>query len=80
MKSVLLLVHQDSGQEARVQAALDLTSALSGHLACLDVTPLPSLFDTGMALGPPVVIDQAEQEAANKDQLLAEAQAANAGS
>jgi len=69
MKNVLLLVHQDSGQEARLQAALDLTSALSGHLACLDVTPLPLVFDSGMALGPPVVIDQAEQEAANKARL-----------
>lgn len=37
MKNVLLLVHDDDGQEARLQAALDLTRALGGHLSCLDV-------------------------------------------
>ncbi|MCH7484562.1 MAG: universal stress protein [Chloroflexi bacterium] len=37
MKNVLLLVHADSGQEARFQAALDLTRALGGHLTCVDV-------------------------------------------
>lgn len=66
MKNVLLLVHQDAGQEARFQAALDLTRALSGHLACVDVTPFPLVFDQGLAAGPPVIIDEAEQEAANK--------------
>lgn len=37
MKNVLLLVHDDDGQEARLQVALDLTRALSGHLTCVDV-------------------------------------------
>jgi nucleotide-binding universal stress UspA family protein len=41
MKTVLLLVHEDPGQEARLQAALDITRALEGHLKCVDVTPLP---------------------------------------
>jgi nucleotide-binding universal stress UspA family protein len=36
MKNVLLLVHDDAGQEARLQAALDLTRAFQGHLTCLD--------------------------------------------
>jgi len=36
MKNVLLLVHDDAGQEARLQAALDLTRGLRGHLTCLD--------------------------------------------
>ncbi|MDT9600816.1 universal stress protein [Sphingosinicella rhizophila] len=40
MKNVLLLVHEDPGQEARLQAALDLTRALEGHLVCLDVADL----------------------------------------
>ncbi|PBN42916.1 hypothetical protein [Sphingobium sp. D43FB] len=43
MKNVLLLVHEDVGQEARLQAALDLTRALDGHLICLDVAVLPVL-------------------------------------
>lgn len=41
MKNILLLVHSDDGQEARLNAALDLTRALDGHLTCIDVTPSP---------------------------------------
>lgn len=41
MKNILLLVHDDAGQEARLQAALDLVAALKGHLVCLDVVGLP---------------------------------------
>jgi nucleotide-binding universal stress UspA family protein len=37
MKNVLFLVHDDDGQEARLQAALDATRALEGHLTCLHV-------------------------------------------
>ena len=40
MKNVLLLVHNDDGQEARLQVALDLTRALSGHLTCVDVVQM----------------------------------------
>jgi nucleotide-binding universal stress UspA family protein len=43
MKNVLLLVHDDEGQEARIQAALDLTRTLEGHLTCLDVERIPEL-------------------------------------
>jgi len=35
MKSVLFYVNDDSGLDARYQAALDLTRALAGHLHCL---------------------------------------------
>ncbi len=42
MKNVLLLLHDDVGQEARLQTALDLTRALDGHLTCLDVAVLPA--------------------------------------
>jgi len=43
MKNVLVLLHDDVGQEARLQTALDLTRALEGHLTCLDVAILPAL-------------------------------------
>lgn len=43
MKNVLLLVHDDAGQESRIQAALDLTRYLSGHLTCLDIVQIPVL-------------------------------------
>jgi len=41
MKTILLLVHEDEGQEARLQAALDVTRAVEGHLRCLDVAVMP---------------------------------------
>jgi nucleotide-binding universal stress UspA family protein len=64
MKNVLLLIHQDAGQEARLGTALDLTRALSGQLQCLDVTPPPLIFDTGWA--PPVILDEADRERDNR--------------
>lgn len=39
MKNVLLLVHEDNGQEARFQAEMDVTRALEGHLTCLEIIP-----------------------------------------
>ena len=54
MKSVLLYVNDDSGLDARYQAALDLTRALDGHLQCLRPNPYkPQIaFDgvTGMSI------------------------------
>jgi nucleotide-binding universal stress UspA family protein len=57
MKNILLLVHEDNGQEARFQAAVDVTRALEGHLSCVDVvpfTPIPGdaygLADGGITL------------------------------
>jgi nucleotide-binding universal stress UspA family protein len=41
MKNVLVLVHDDGGQEARVQAALDLVRTFDGHLTCLDIEATP---------------------------------------
>lgn len=45
MKNVLVLIHDDAGQEARLQAALDLTRTLNGHLTCLDVAIVPVMVD-----------------------------------
>ncbi|MGN6357308.1 MAG: universal stress protein [Novosphingobium sp.] len=66
MKNVLLLIHDDPGQEARLQAALDLTRALSGHLTCIDVTPPPLTADPlwGVASGT-IVYDETAREATN---------------
>lgn len=41
MRNILVLVHDDGGQEARIQAALAVTRAVSGHLTCLDVFAIP---------------------------------------
>ena len=71
MKNVLLLVHDDDGQEARFQTALDLTRALDGHLNCVDVTP--SLVYGGnnyAGFGDAILlVDERESEALNKVQL-----------
>lgn len=45
MKNILMLAHDDPGQKARLQAALDLTRAFSGHLTCLDITGIPLVID-----------------------------------
>lgn len=54
MKSVLVYVNDDSGLDARYQAALDLTRTLEGHLQCLRPNPYkPQMaFDgvTGMSI------------------------------
>jgi nucleotide-binding universal stress UspA family protein len=44
MKNILLLAHDDSGQEARFQAALDIARAVRGHVTCLDVTIMPAFI------------------------------------
>lgn len=54
MKSVLLYIAEDAGLEARLQAALDLTRSLGGHLHCLRANPYSTqmAFDgvTGMSV------------------------------
>jgi nucleotide-binding universal stress UspA family protein len=40
MKSVLLHVQDDDGLESRLQVALSIVRASSGHLSCLHITPI----------------------------------------
>jgi hypothetical protein len=72
MKNILLLIHDDAGQEARLQAALDITRAVGGHLKCLDVTPLTVFPGDGFGADGSVIMLQYEQqqESANKARLL----------
>lgn len=73
MKNILLLVHDDEGQEARLQAALDLTRALDGHLSCVDVAVLPAVAGTFYDDGGASVLLEAEcaRESSNKATLVA---------
>ncbi|WP_022684647.1 universal stress protein [Sphingobium bisphenolivorans] len=73
MKNVLLLVHDDEGQEARLQAALDLTRALGGHLQCIDVTPFPVIAgDLYAGFGETaLMLDERDSEARNKARISA---------
>jgi nucleotide-binding universal stress UspA family protein len=68
MKNILLLVHDDAGQEARFQAALDVTRALEGHLTCLDVAQVQVVagdYSGGMASAM-LMADEREREADNR--------------
>jgi len=62
MKNVLLIVHDDAGQEARISAAVDIVRDLEGHLTCIDVA---EPVDTNLqAFGGPLVNLVIEQGAA----------------
>lgn len=72
MKNILLLVHDDSGQDARLQAALDLTRAVGGHLTCLDVVEVPMMVDTFGGGGEMVLLHDARaREAEHKARVKA---------
>lgn len=68
MKNILLLVHDDPGQEARLEAALDIARALGGHLACIDVTPYPILVNNDFFTlnDTAELLDEHDSEAVNK--------------
>lgn len=71
MKNVLVLMHDDAGQEARFQAALDLTRALDGHLTCVDVAILPPFVGDYYEMGGSALLmaDEREREGANKARM-----------
>jgi nucleotide-binding universal stress UspA family protein len=71
MKNILLLVHDDAGQEARLQAALDVTRALEGHLHCVDVVPIPVLLDDHQsgAAASMLLDDERERESINRREI-----------
>jgi nucleotide-binding universal stress UspA family protein len=39
MKSILLHIREDAGQQARLQAALDIARLFGGHISCLQAMP-----------------------------------------
>ncbi|GGD99488.1 universal stress protein A [Tsuneonella deserti] len=43
MRNILVLVHEDEGQESRLQAALSVTRGVGGHLTALDVFVIPMI-------------------------------------
>lgn len=73
MKTILLMIHDDEGQESRLQVALDATRALDGHLRCLDVSILPAMitaYDGGTG-GAQLLTAEQEREIGNKTRLAA---------
>ncbi|MET3759680.1 universal stress protein [Sphingomonas sp. UYEF23] len=72
MKNVLLLVHDDTGQESRIQAALDLTRALDGHLSCVDVVVPATLNGDYYGIAAVGLLeDERTRESENKTEIVA---------
>lgn len=73
MKNVLVLMHDDAGQEARFQAALDLTRALGGHPTCVDVTLVPQYMGDYVEMGGSALLmgEEKQREAANRTRMEA---------
>jgi len=74
MKTLLVLAHDDPGQEARLQVAVDLARRLEAHLTCLDVVVLPPAYvddSVGSSISATIVESEIEQEAANRVKLEA---------
>ncbi len=76
MKSVLLHVQADDGLDTRLQAALSVVRASSGHLTCLHVTPINAYvaFDGfgGVFAMHDIMKVLDEQEAAMRDKIEAQ--------
>jgi nucleotide-binding universal stress UspA family protein len=73
MKNILVLAHDDPGQEARLQAALDVARAVGGHLTCIDVTPIPVMMGDfeSATVGAMVMADARVVEADNRQRTEA---------
>lgn len=75
MKNILVLVHDDPGQEARVQAALDITRAIGGHLTCLDVAVTPVIAGDAIGVTAMLVAEEHRAETRNRAHLQPRIQA-----
>ncbi|MES2097958.1 MAG: universal stress protein [Pseudomonadota bacterium] len=73
MKNILLLAHDDLGQEARFQAALDVCRAVDGHLTCLDVAvPMLIADDSfGSVATAALLSDEVKREQLNRAKMEA---------
>lgn len=71
MKNILLLIHDDEGQEARYQVALDVTRATGGHLICVDLTAIPEFTDDYGGTVAVMMAREMEVEAANRARMIA---------
>jgi nucleotide-binding universal stress UspA family protein len=81
VKAVLLHIHDDSGQEARLQVALDIVRCFDGHLTCVQATPFDSYVVSdpfgGVYAFPEVINRVREDQQKTRDRI--EAGLANEG-
>lgn len=73
MRNILLLVHDDKGQEARLAAALDLRRSLAGHLTCVDVSIVPEMVTDYISTGGTALLlaDEQANESRNATRIRA---------
>jgi nucleotide-binding universal stress UspA family protein len=71
VKNILVLIHDDEGQEARFQAALDIARALEGHLTCVDVTCMRIIPEDAFGGSATVMLleDERLRETANRQRV-----------
>jgi nucleotide-binding universal stress UspA family protein len=72
MKDILLLIHDDEGQEARLQGALDVTRALEGHLTCLHVTEFAPIVGDAYGMSGAVMLLDVQREIEEKNRVAIE--------
>jgi len=71
MKNVLVPIHDDEGQEARLQVALDVVRGLEGHLNCIDIVIPPLIVsDFYSGAGEAMVLDDARKHEAKNRQAI----------
>lgn len=81
MRQLLVHMHDDDGQEARLTAAANIARTLGGHLICLHVTPYPA-FVAGDPFGGVHLLPaqlEAEQQREERIRTSVEEQLAGAG-
>jgi nucleotide-binding universal stress UspA family protein len=81
MKTILLHVHEDAGQESRFQAAFDLARATGAHISCIQVTPFQDYVASDMFGGAYVLPAEIEiiREQEEKERTAVEARMGREG-
>jgi nucleotide-binding universal stress UspA family protein len=71
LKNILLLIHDDAGQEARYQAALDVCRMIDGHITCLGLRIIPEFVGDYIGTTGILLAEEQGSEAANKARMMA---------
>jgi nucleotide-binding universal stress UspA family protein len=81
MKTILVHIEGDEGQDSRLNAAFDLVRAVGGHLVCLSVMPYAAyaLGDPAMGAFPVTTLIDAVEARRREERLAVEARLAREG-
>lgn len=81
MKTILVHIEGDDGQEARLNAAFDLARAAGGHLVCLSVMPYAAyaLGDPAMGAFPVTTLIDAVEARRKEERVAVEARLTQEG-